>query len=564
MINIYQVLPRLLTNTKGKNVNGGTIKENGCGKLNDITEKVINGIQAKGYTHIWLTGVIEHATQTDYSKYGIEKDQDGVVKGKAGSPYAIKDYYDIDPDLAVDVDKRMKEFEALVKRIHKCGMKVIIDFVPNHVARRYHSDAKKRNVKDLGEGDDITKAFDPQNNFYYIPGQPLKPQFDVRGYEEMPAKATGNDVFNEYPGQNDWYETVKLNYGVDYVTGHRLQVTGEQMNRNEVPDTWKKMTDILKFWAKKGVDGFRCDMAEMVPVEFWHYAIEQVKDEMSQVTGEDNSIIFIAEVYNPQEYRSYINYGGFDYLYDKVGMYDTLRAVSRGELSASAITGAWQATDDIKDHMLNFLENHDEQRIASDYFLGDGNKAEAALMVSALLSDAPFMVYAGQEYGEKGMDEEGFSGRDGRTTIFDYWKVDTLNRWMKGKLTKKEEDLSNRYSRILGLRKELGVGGKRYDLQWMNYDNPKFDGNKLYAFIRNSGCTLGKDLIVVNFSDEDEECELRIGKEAVEYMRIDNNVVSEANGDVHTLREDEDGGKWLKLKVKAHKGTVVRLENLPF
>ena len=120
-----------------------------------------------------------------------------------------------------------------------------------------------------------------------------------------------------------------------------------------VPDTWYKMRDILLFWAAKGIDGFRCDMAEMVPCEFWGWAIPQVKEQHPE-------LIFIAEVYNPNEYRNYIFNGHFDYLYDKVGLYDTLRAVTCGYGSATAITNCWQSVDDIQPHMLNFLENHDE------------------------------------------------------------------------------------------------------------------------------------------------------------------------------------------------------------
>ena len=359
---IYQLLPRTFANFCTNRKNNGTIQENGCGKFNLITTKALREIKNLGATHVWYTGVIEHATQTDYSEFGITPDHPSVVKGKAGSPYAIKDYYDVDPDLAENVDNRMAEFEALIERTHKVGLKVIIDFVPNHVARQYHSDAKPAGIADLGEGDNPEWAFSPLNNFYYIPGEKFAPAFDVYDYTEDPAKVTGNDCFTAHPGHNDWYETIKLNYGVFYQGGGEKQF-------NPIPSTWLKMRDILRFWAAKGVDGFRCDMAEMVPVEFWEWVIPQIKDVEWGVTTTDAAgkktykkkapIIFIAEVYNPALYREFIFKGHFDYLYDKVGMYDYLRAVTSKNYPVEGITQQWQAVGDIQEHMLYFLENHD-------------------------------------------------------------------------------------------------------------------------------------------------------------------------------------------------------------
>lgn len=344
---IYQVFTRLFGNQNKTCRPNGSLEENGCGKMNDFTKQALHEIKKLGATHIWYTGLIAHASQTDYTAYGIPKNHPSIVKGKAGSPYAIRDYYDIDPDLAEHVDKRMEEFEHLVTRSHECGLKVIMDFVPNHVARQYHSLAKPAGVKDLGENDDYSQDFNPQNNFYYIPGQKLAGEIDLYdpeqgNYEEMPAKATGNDRFDAWPNRNDWYETIKLNYGVDY-----LHHTGGHFD--PIPDTWKKMEDILSYWAGKGIDGFRCDMAEMVPCEFWGWVIPRIKAAFPQ-------IIFIAEVYNPNEYRNYIYNGHFDYLYDKVGLYDTLRNITCGYGSATGITHCWQSVDDIQDHMLNFLE----------------------------------------------------------------------------------------------------------------------------------------------------------------------------------------------------------------
>lgn len=544
-ITIYQVLPRLYGNTTANNIPGGDIHENGCGKLGDFTPEALKRIKDFGFTHIWYTGVLEHATQTDYTAYGIAKDHPAVVKGKAGSPYAIKDYYDICPDLATAPDKRMKEFEALVRRTHKAGLKMLIDFVPNHVARSYHSDAKPARVKDLGENDDTAKGFSPQNNFYYLPGQMFSTEnFEEDRaanvpYREYPAKVTGNNCFSPRPGRNDWYETVKLNYGVDFYAGGTAHF-------DPVPDTWDKMTAILLFWAKKGVDGFRCDMAEMVPAEFWAYAIAKVKEKYPK-------LIFVAEVYNPAEYRRYLQ-SGFDYLYDKVGLYDTLRAVVRGEASASCITGQWQCVDDIRTHMLYFLENHDEQRIASDFFAGSGEKARPALAVSAFMGTNPLMIYAGQELGERGMDAEGFSGRDGRTTIFDYWHVDTLDRLCHGDLlacTPEQQALYAYYNNIVKLcNSEAALReGTFYDLQYANYvaDNG-YNADRQYAFLRAAGKE--KMLIVANFADQDVHVGVRIPENAFAFMGLREGLCSAhdlLSGEMQTLELRKDGAAFVEI-----------------
>ena len=502
---IYQVFTRLFGNRNVSCKENGTIAENGCGKMNDFTPKVLKDLANMGVSHIWYTGVIRHATQTDYTKYGIPRQHPAVVKGKAGSPYAITDYYDIDPDLAVDVEQRMKEFEALVERTHQAGMKVIIDFVPNHVARQYHSICKPADIKDLGAEDNPQHGFDPQNNFYYCPGQRFEPYLDLykgekEAYSEEPAKATGNDCFNNAPGMNDWYETVKLNYGLDYYAGRVGYF-------NPIPNTWDKMTDILLFWASKGIDGFRCDMAEMVPAAFWHWATDKVKYRYPD-------ILFIGEVYNPAEYRNYIG-AGFNYLYDKVGMYDTIREVMCGRQSAHAITNAWQQTDDIRQHMLYFLENHDEQRIASDFFAGDARKGVPGLIVSALLQQNPLMIYFAQEYGERGMDQEGFSGRDGRTTIFDYWSVDTMVRAAKGKLTDAEQSLAAIYKKVMTIaRKEKAVtDGVSFDLMYVNGQL-----QRQYAFLRKAGAEVL--LVVANFDTLPVTTTVNIPAHAFDYLHM--------------------------------------------
>ncbi len=497
---IYQVFTRLFGNRNTSRIENGGYAENGSGKFHDFDTKTLRRIHKLGATYVWYTGVIRHATCTDYLEYGIPRQHASVVKGKAGSPYAICDYYDVDPDLAVNVDKRMEEWESLIERTHKEGMKVIIDFVPNHVARQYRSIAKPAGVQDIGFDDNTHMHFSPQNNYYYCVGEYFKSP-NGPGYIENPARATGNDCFTASPAMTDWYETVKLNYGIDY---NDWSGTPSE-HFVPVPPTWDKMTDILLFWASKGIDAFRCDMAEMVPTAFWHYASKKLKAKYPEVK-------LIGEVYNPSLYRNYIN-AGFDYLYDKVGMYDTLREIICDRCSASAITSQWQQVDDIREHMLYFLENHDEQRIASDFFAGNAQKAIPALIVSAMLYKNPLMIYAGQEFGESGMDSEGFSGRDGRTTIFDYWCVETLRRgyYDRRKLTDDAKQLEVQYQRILNIARndDAVVNGESFDLMYANHHL----GDDVYAFLRGNSM-----LVAVNFCDYAREVDIVIPSHSFDYM----------------------------------------------
>jgi glycosidase len=514
---IYQLLPRLFGNTKTLNKTYGSVEENGTGKLNDITDKALVEIKTMGFSHVWYTGVIEHATMTDHSAYGIKSDDPDVVKGRAGSPYAIKDYYDIAPDLAVDVPNRLNEFQDLVTRTHLNGLKVIIDFVPNHVARTYASDARPPGVRDFGEDDDNTQNFSQQNDFYYIPGQPFvvpggynpggdeftSPLKDGK-FDEFPAKATGNDVFNPAPSITDWFETIKLNYGVYYLDGKKTYF-------GHVPPLWYKMHHILTYWAEMGVDGFRCDMIEMVPVEFWAWIIPKLK-----VTYPD--LIFIGEAYDKDQYYNYIHNGGFDYLYDKVGLYDAIRRLTCNEPGASTweINAVWNNhCKGIDQHMLRFMENHDEQRIACTDFAGNASAAIPGMIVSATLATGPIMIYSGQEVGEPAEGIPGFSGDDGRTTIFDYWGVPAHQQWMNnGKfdganLSSAQKELRGFYSRLLNIVKDneaISIG-EFYELMIANEHQPGFD-TMLYIYLRYTQHQ--KVLVIANFNRTERAINIKI------------------------------------------------------
>ena len=520
------MMTRLFGNKTTTNKIFGTRDENGVGKFNDIDNQALRGIKELGTTHVWFTGVLEHAVLTDYTQFGIPLDDADVVKGRAGSPYAIKDYYDVNPDLAVNVPDRMKEFEQLIDRTHQAGMKVIIDFVPNHVARSYMSDAKPAGVVDLGANDDKSIGFKASNNFYYLPGE----SFQVpRGYnslgnnsfptkdgkfDETPAKVTGNDQFTASPGVNEWFETVKLNYGVDIQNGRKTYF-------DPIPDTWNKMKDILVFWANKKVDGFRCDMAEMVPVEFWNWVIPQVKDVNPEIT-------FIAEIYNPDQYANYIRTGRFDYLYDKVLLYDTLRYLMKNERQSSDVVAVQNRLKDINHNMLHFLENHDEQRLASKFFAGDIWKGCPAMVVSATIDKGAVMIYSGQEVGEPGSGAEGFQGDDGRTTIFDYWGVPEHQKWMNGGkfdgalLNPEQRQLRQFYIDVLNLagKNPALTQGDYIDITEHNIGNGNFD-QKVHAFIRHyEGERL---LIVASFNEKEQQAKIQVPEPVWSSMGMDKN-----------------------------------------
>ncbi|MFI5162788.1 MAG: alpha-amylase family glycosyl hydrolase [Sphingobacteriales bacterium] len=525
---IYQLLPRLFGNANSRNKYYGSIEENGCGKFNDISDKALSEIKAMGFTHLWYTGVIEHATMTDYSAHGIKLDDPDVVKGRAGSPYAVKDYYDVDPDLAVDVKNRMAEYEALIQRTHANGLKVIMDFIPNHVARTYNSDAKPNSVRDFGADDDKTEAFDPKNDFYYTPGQgfvvpkgynaggddfwsPLKDGY----FDEKPAKATGNDKFTSAPSINDWFETIKLNYGVDYLDNCKKYF-------DPIPPLWNKMYDILSFWSAKGIDGFRCDMVEMVPVEFWGWVITKLKAKYP-------ALIFIGEAYSVEKYNRYINDGQFDYLYDKVGLYDAIRKLTYNQWDATTwdINQVWNRdTKGIDNHMLRFMENHDEQRVASKYFGGDPWKGVPGMIVTATLNTGPVMVYSGQEVGEQGGGFEGFSNDDGRTSIFDYWGVIEHQKWLNngkfdgGQLSDSQKKLREFYIKLLNIcrQNEAIRIGQFWELMLANQYQPGFNEH-LYLYLRYTDKQ--RILVLANFNREERELQVKLPDDLLGILNLD-------------------------------------------
>jgi len=522
---IYQVFTRLFGNKNTTNRPWGTIEENGAGKFADIDSVALDSIRDLGITHVWYTGVLHHALVGDYAEYGIATDDPDVVKGRAGSPYAIRDYYDVNPDLALDLSKRLEEFSALVERTHSAGMKVIIDIVPNHVARAYHSTSAPDGIESFGESDDTTVEYRRDNNFYYIPGEPFRvpewpagylplggrphPMVDGR-FDEFPARWTGNGARSPQPAADDWYETVKINFGIrpdgqyDFDAlppGYARRDHSEHADfwsERDVPDSWIKFRDIALYWLGQGVDGFRYDMAEMVPVEFWSYLNSSIK--MARPDA-----LLLAEVYNPAVYRDYLYRGRMDYLYDKVGTYDALRAVVEGRSAVDSLVDVVESLRDIDGRMLRFLENHDEQRVASAAFARDPVRAMPAMTVTATVGSGPVMIYFGQEVGEPGDGDAGF-GDPTRTTIFDYWGVPSHQRWMNdgrfdgGRLSASEAALRSYYARLLGLAgSNPAFTGAYADLYRFNRSKGRID-DRTVAYARWRGAD--RIVVIASFSAE--------------------------------------------------------------
>ena len=545
------MLPRIWGNDRIRPKKNGSLADNGSGKFSDIDKETLEYIKWLGCSHVWYTGILRHSTQA--SEDGCMPSHPQFVKGKAGSPYAICDYYDVNPYLADNPQDRLTEFEQLIKRTHEAGLKLVIDFVPNHVSRDYGKVNPVPGHPVLGAEDDKTVHWKAENDFYYYVGEKLTLPTPVpkgmKPYEECPAMATGNNCYNPSPGINDWYETVKINYGDNHTA------------------TWDKMYDIIDFWAGKGVDGFRCDMVELVPPQFFKWLISSIKAKYPET-------IFIAEVYKKELYGEYIREIGFDYLYDKSGLYDTLRTVVEKNVndngmpielwqSATGITRNWQFLGDLQPYMLNFLENHDEHRFASEFFGKEARNTFAPLYVSLYLNTAPFMIYFGEETGECGMDEEGFSGCDGRTTIFDWWSVSSIrrlrkviasgeyktldvSRLVKGGLKREEAELFCRFAesiRYASVDKAIKFG-TTYDLCYCNAGSEGFDKNRHYIFLRDyEEHTV---LVAANFSGKEARMKISIPEHAFEWMGI-------------PVTEYLNPGSCIEVTVPPMDGTIIKL-----
>ena len=586
---VYQVFTRLFGNTNKLNKPWGTLEENGVGKFNDFTEKALLEIKNLGVTHIWYTGVLHHATITDYTAFGISNDDPDIVKGRAGSPYAVKDYYNVNPDLAEDPAKRLEEFEELIERTHRTGMKVIIDIVPNHIARGYEGKTNPKGISDFGANDNKNVEYEKNNNFYYIPGEDFKVpiwqnnyqplggeanELSDRKFEEKPAKWTGNGSRLAQPSFYDWYETVKINYGIKpdgskdfvelpYEFGSKdYKEHFDFWEGKEVPDSWNKFKDIALYWLDKGVDGFRYDMAEMVPVEFWSYMNSAIKMKNPEA-------FLLAEVYNPALYRDYIFKGKMDYLYDKVALYDSIKHIMQGHGWTDHLPGIQTDLVDIEHHMLHFLENHDEQRIASPDFAGLAEKGKPAMVVSTTISTSPTMIYFGQEVGEPGAENAGF-GSPTRTSIFDYIGVPHHQRWMNNgefdgaQLSKKERSLRGFYKKLLNFSiSSSALMGNYQEIHFFNREQTQNYNYRLFSFVRWSANE--KLIIVSNFDAEDSyDFELQIPENIIAAWNLKDGtygLVDQLYDSPSSELKVEHGKGFIKIKINTLESFILKVKN---
>jgi glycosidase len=574
-LRIYQLFVRLFGNTNETRKEDGTIAENGVGKFADINDAALKSLHDFGFTCIWLTGVLQQATATDYSSIGQPADDPDLLKGLAGSPYAIKDYFDVCPDYAEHPAKRLEEFKALLDRIHKHRMKALIDFVPNHVARSYDSDVKPElnfgTKGNDGAGDDTSVFFSPRNNFFYLKpdangpplhlptcrdGQPVSPTCKIVAalYErrakqdgghrpplqkcdglfsgEMKfGRVTGNNVVSWTPSINDWYETAKLNYGYDFTGGQNgaREYPNAITPDKPVPDTWKKMDRVLEYWQSMGVDGFRCDMSHMVPPEFWNWVIARAR-------ARSPSAIFIGEAYDNDPAKvpgvdpiiSKLQGGKSNVMFDLLdagfnGVYDdpTYRAIKKiyeGPGWANDIDAA-RGEDFIFENSIRYAENHDEVRLAAKSQWGGVGKQAGPAICAILygLSRGPVMLYNGQEVGEPGEGNEGFGSSDARTSIFDYWSMPEMVKWVDGHkydgggLSPEQKQLRSAYSRLMNLLNEPAFrDGICIPFNPVNRDNPDYgrmpneqaSGHWIYSFARYDVQSGQRFVVVVNLSPQ--------------------------------------------------------------
>jgi glycosidase len=582
-VRIYQLFVRLFGNTNETRKQNGTLNENGVGKFADINDAALASLKDLGFTHLWLTGVLQQATAADYSAVGQPADDPDLLKGLAGSPYAIKDYFDVCPDYATDPAKRLDEFKELLNRIHQHKLKAIIDLVPNHVARSYNSDIKPDqnfgSKGNGGKGDDTSMFFNPQNNFFYLKpdgsgpplhlptcrdGKAISPTCKVletlnQGAcdglfdgEKQFGRVTGNNKISWTPDINDWYETVKLNYGFDFTSPDKSvrEYPNAKTPNHAIPDTWRKIDSVIAYWQGLGVDGFRCDMSHMVPPEFWNWAIDRARQRQS-------GVLFIGEAYDNDPAKvpsadpviSQLAGGKSNVMFDLLnagfnGVYDdpTYRAIKKifeGPGWANDIDQA--LTDDfIFDSSLRYAENHDEVRIAAKSQWG-GLGMKVGPPVAAILyglSRGPILMYNGQEVGEPGAGVEGFGGEDARTSIFDYWSMPELVKWVNdhkydgGKLSEDQTNLRHLYGRLVNLAGEPAFrDGIFIRLNEVNRDNPKFgrigsetpSGHWLFGFLRYDARTSQRFLVLVNLHPQTLMGDVRVkfSKETLSALDLD-------------------------------------------
>ena len=369
------------------------------------------------------------------------------------------------------------------------------------------------------------------------------------------GRATGNNVASWKPHLNDWYETVKLNYGFDFTdpSAQTREYPNAATPGKPVPDTWKKMDQVIAHWQTIGIDCFRCDMSHMEPPEFWNWLIHRARERQADT-------VFIGEAYDNDPAKvpgsdpvlSQLNHGrgnvmfdlldaGFNAVYDDP-TYRAIKKIYEGPGWANDIDTVGHDAF-IFDNSLHYAENHDEVRLAAPtQWAGIGMKVGRA--VSAILfglSRGPLLLYNGQEVGEPAAGAEGFGGDDARTSIFDYWSMPELVRWVNdhkydgSRLSAEQKALRAFYSQLVNVTAEPAFrDGAFYPLNPENRDNPNFGrigdetvgGHWCYAFLRFDRAARQRFLVLVNLHPESTLHDVRV-------------VISPAGAEFLGLTEDE-------------------------
>jgi len=307
---------------------------------------------------------------------------------------------------------------------------------------------------------------------------------------------------------------VKLNYGHDFRKGAN---TSELEDLDSVPDTWLKLDQVIEYWQSMGVDGFRCDMAHMVPISFWKWLVARGRDR-------DEHVYFTGEAYDSDPTKltegnvlHQLLDSGFDSVYDSRS-YDLVKGIYE--------EGKWANDLDelLWDHkrlhkMLRYIENHDEVRVASPGNWGDwgASVGKAATAVIMGTGRSGMLLYSGQEVAENAAEAEGFSKADGRSSIFDYWSGEQLCKWTNqlkfdgGRLDQYQQDLRAWYAWWYNLMHEPEFRcGEVFGLNNYNKENTKFgrlegetvSGHWIYAYLRYTEELIS--LVVVNLHPEIE------------------------------------------------------------
>jgi glycosidase len=492
----------------------------GRGKVTDISDEILKKLALFGIDYLWLTGVMEAA-----SSDVLDED---IIKGDAGSYYAIYDSWDVSPQIGT-----MNEFEDLVKRAHSHGLRILIDLVPNHTARDHRTDVLCKSKMDFGDQDRQDTFFDVNNNYYYVLNTVFTPpgmfgkgdrRYDRDIFRdgvqyESPAKVTGNDVISSHPSISDWFETVKLNYGYNLL--------GSRGYFDPIPRTWTQISDIAKYWLEKGVDGFRIDFAHAVPIEFWRYFAEKVRD----VKGD---AFLLAEAYESDlsmklpgfTYQAMYE-AGFDSIYNS-SLYWNFRnqATEPGNreffrTENTVIDRDWVGESGAM--FTHYMENHDEVRLASRHFAvglaSREQRAELGLAYTSFLSLLPghMLIHGGQELQEDAGVYGSFAGDNGRTSIFDFVYQPQVLAWLRKDIKPHFLAFRDKYRRLLALKSQspfrlshsnnvptyrnlYATNYKKEQNRWVGA-YVRFDGSDRYLVVINSDPFEGHEA-TIHFTSE--------------------------------------------------------------